>query len=153
MVLDTTQAAEYRRVARDFLAASDEAFDRDDVVEGSMKLWEAAAHAVTAAAMARGWPVGDRRLLKSAAGRLAKEFSDPMIAGGYAGAEEFSRHYSRDWMEDWQRDADRPLVHDFVERVLGCLNWDFWDRKDFWDLVLVYRPSADQMVKSSKRVE
>ena len=26
-------------------------------------------------------------------------------------------------MEDWEIDADRPLVHDFVERVVG-LNLD-----------------------------
>ncbi len=110
--------AQHRQLALELLAASDEAFDQADVVEGAMKLWEAAAHAVTAAAVARGWPVGDRRLLKSAAERLAKEFSDPTIAGAYAGAEEFSRHRSRDWMEDWQRNADRPLVRDLVQRVL-----------------------------------
>ena len=118
MATTTMSPREHRQVALDFLAASDAAFDRDEVVEGAMKLWEAAAHSVTAAAVAKRWPVGDRRLLKSAAERLAKEFSNPMIAGGYASAEEFSRHRSRDWMEDRQRDADRPLVHDFVERVL-----------------------------------
>ena len=118
MATKTMSPEEHRQVALEFLAASDEAFERDEVVEGAMKLWEAAAHKVTAAAVVRGWPVGDRRLMKSAAVRLAKELDEPMIAGGYAVAEEFSRHRSRDWMEDWQRDADRPLVQAFVERVL-----------------------------------
>ena len=80
--------AQLRQLALELLAASDEAFDQDEVVEGALKLWEAAAHAVTAAAVARGWPVGDRRLLKSAAGRLAKELGDPLIAGAYAGGRE-----------------------------------------------------------------
>ena len=108
-----------RETAIACLAASDAAFERDEVVEGAIKLGEAAAHAVTGAAVERRWPFGDRRLLKSAAVRLAREYGDPTIAAGYAGAEEFSRHQSRDWMEDWERDANRPLVKGFVERVSG----------------------------------
>ena len=108
-----------REAAVEFLGASDEEFDRGDVVEGAKKLWEAAAHAVTAVAMERRWPHEDRRLLKFAAVRLADEHDDPMIAAGFGIAEEFSRHQAPDWMEDWERDADRPLVHDFVKRVLG----------------------------------
>ena len=108
MATKTMSSAEHRQLAIELLAASDEAFDQDEVVEGAMKLGEAAAHAVAAAAVARGWPVGERRLLKLAAGRLAKELSDPSITGAYAGAEVFSRHWSPDWMEDWQRDGDQP---------------------------------------------
>ena len=122
--------AEVNRALRDYvvrreretaiacLAESDAAFERDEVVEGAMKLWEAAAHAVAAAAVERRWPFGDRRLLKLAAVRLAREYGDPTIAAGYAGAEDFSRHQSRDWMEDWERDANRPLVKEFVGRVV-----------------------------------
>ena len=108
-----------RETAIACLAESDAAFERDEVVEGAIKLGESAAHAVTGAAVERRWPFGDRRLLKSAAVRLAREYGDPTIAAGYAGAEEFSRHQSRDWMEDWERDANRPLVKEFVRRVLG----------------------------------
>ena len=123
--------AEVNRALRDYvvcrepetavssLADSDAAFERDEVVEGALKLWAASAHAITSAAVERKWPVGDRRLLKSAALRLADEFGDLTIAGGYACAEEFSRHHSVDWMEDWERDANRPLVKEFVRRVLG----------------------------------
>ena len=31
------------------------------------------------------------------------------------------RNFYHDDMEDWERDADRPLVHDFVARVLALL--------------------------------
>ena len=108
-----------REMAVASLTESDAAFDNDEVVEGALKLWGAAAHAVTSAAVKRQWPVGDRRLLKSAVLRLSDETGDLTIAGGYACAEEFSRHHSVDWMEDWERDANRPLVRGFVERVLG----------------------------------
>ena len=64
MVATTMQSAEQRQVARDFLAASDGAFARGDVLQGAEK-------------------------------------------------------FHRDSMEDWERDADRPLVHDFVERILA----------------------------------
>ena len=122
--------AEVNRALRDYvvrreqemaiacLAASDAAFERDEVVEGAMKLWEAAAHAVAGAAVECRWPFGDRRLLKSAAVRLAREYEDQTIAAGYAISEEFSRHQSLDWMEDWERDANRPLVKEFVRRVV-----------------------------------
>ena len=108
-----------REAAVEFLVASDEEFDRGNVVQGAKKLWEAAAHAVTAVAVERRWPHEDRRLLKFAAVRLADEHDDMLIAAGFGIAEEFSRHQAPDWMEDWERDADRPLVHDFVRRVLG----------------------------------
>ena len=68
MVATTMQSAEQRQVARDFLAASDGAFARGDVLQG---------------------------------------------------AEKFHRDFYHDSMEDWERDADRPLVHEFVERLLA----------------------------------
>ena len=34
----------------------------------------------------------------------------------------FFRNFYYDSMEDWERDADRPLVHDFVARVLALLD-------------------------------
>ena len=68
MTTITTQSAEHRQVARDFLAVSDSEFARGDVSQG---------------------------------------------------AEKFHRHFYHDSMEDWERDADRPLVHEFVERLLA----------------------------------
>ena len=68
MATITTQSAEHRQVARDFLAVSDSEVARGDVLQG---------------------------------------------------AEKFRRHFYHDSMEYWERDADRPLVHDFVERILA----------------------------------
>ena len=105
-------------MAREFLTASDEEFARGDVLQGAEKLWGAAAHAVMSVAQERDWPHESHRSLKNAVVRLSDEYDDQLIAGYFLAAEKFHRHFYRDSMEDWERDADRPLVHDFVERVL-----------------------------------
>ncbi len=117
--------AEHAQTARDFLIASDEEFDKDDLVQASEKLWGAAAHAVMAVAQQRGWSCdGSHRSLKTAAIRLSRERGDALIEAQFAGAEKFLRNIFPDDMEDYERDADRPLVHDFVARALALLDDD-----------------------------
>ncbi len=110
---------DHSETALEFLDASDREFENDNVVRGAEKLWGAAAHAVMSVAQERGWPHESHRSLKNAAIRLSEEYEDPLIAASFGVAEKFHRHFYHDSMEDWERDADRPLVHDFVERVLG----------------------------------
>ena len=110
---------EHRQTALDFLAVSDEEFQRGDVLQGAEKLWGAAAHAIMSIAQDREWPHESHRSLKNAAERIAEEFDDPLIAGYFGIAEKFHRHFYHDSMEDWERESDRPLVHDFVNRVLA----------------------------------
>ena len=109
---------EHRQVARDFLVASDEEFERGEVLQGAEKLWGAAAHAVMSVAQERGWGHESHRSLKNAAIRLAAEREDPLIEAYFGLAEKFHVYFYHHTMEDWERDADRPLVHDFVRRVL-----------------------------------
>ena len=118
MTTKTMTSAEHRQTALDFLTASDEEFERGDVLQGAEKLWGAAAHAVMSIAQARGWPHESHRSLKNAAIDLSHEEEDPLIEAYFLAAEKFHRHFYHDSMEDWERDADRPLVHDFVQRVL-----------------------------------
>ena len=118
------QVREHADTAREFLIASDEEFDKDDLVQGSEKLWGAAAHAVMAVAQQRGWDFRSHRSLKNAAIRLSREQGDPLIEAQFAAAEKFHRNFYHDDMEDYERDADRPLVHDFVARVLALLELD-----------------------------
>ena len=115
---------EHADTAREFLIASDAEFDKDDLVQGSEKLWGAAAHAVMAVAQQRGWDFRSHRSLKNAAIRLSREQGDPLIEAQFAAAEKFHRNFYHDDMEDYERDADRPLVHDFVARVLALLESD-----------------------------
>ena len=119
MATDTLLAAEHKQVAIDFLAASDEEFERGDVLQGAEKLWGAAAHAIMAVAQERGWAHESHRSLKNAAINLSKEADDPLIDYGFGVAEKFHRHFYHDSMEDWEREADRPKVHDLVRRVLN----------------------------------
>ncbi len=119
MATTTLSPREHRQVALDFLAASDDEFERGDVLQGAEKLWGAAAHAVMAAAQLRGWSYESHRSLKNAAMNLSDETGDPLIDAYFAAAEKFHRHFYHDSMEDWERDADRPLVHDLVRRVLA----------------------------------
>ena len=118
MATTTMSPREHRQVALDFLAVSDEEFERGDVLQGAEKLWGAAAHAVMAAAQEREWPHESHRSLKNAAMNLSEEAEDPLIDAYFLAAEKFHRHFYHDSMEDWERDADRPKVHDFVRRVL-----------------------------------
>lgn len=111
-------AEDHRQVAVDFLAASDVEFEAGDVLQGAEKLWGAAAHAVMSIAIEEGWTHRSHRSLKNAAIQLSIEREDPLIEHGFSIAEKFHRHFYHDSMEDWERDADRPLVHQFVHRVL-----------------------------------
>ena len=107
--------------ALDFLAISDAEFADGDRMQASEKLWGAATQALIAVADQRGWPHDSRQELKVAARRLGDEQNDHLITGGFGIAEKFHANFSYDFMEDFQLDADRPLVHDFVHRVLALL--------------------------------
>ena len=123
MATQTMSPSEHRQVASDFLVASDVEFEAGEVLQGAEKLWGAAAHAVMAVAQERDWAHESHRSLKNAVIRLSKRYNDPLsqqgFLAGFLAAEKFHRHFYHDSMEDWERDADRPLVHDFVRRVLA----------------------------------
>ncbi len=115
---------EHTQTARHFLVAADREFAGGDLVQGSEKLWGAAAHAVMAVAQQRGWPHRSHRSLKNAVIRIAEEQSseNPLLGevllAGFAAAEKFHRNFYHDDMEDYERDADRPIVRRFVARML-----------------------------------
>ena len=113
---------EHAETAREFLIASDREFAAGDLVQGSEKLWGAAAHAIMAVAQERGWDHRSHRSLKNAAVRLSREQGDPLILAHFGLSEKFHRNFYHDDMEDWERDIDGPLVHDFVARVLALLD-------------------------------
>ncbi len=110
---------EHVQTARDFLEASDREFAAGDHLQGSEKLWGAAAHAVMAAMQQRGWSGTTHRALKFSAEQLAREYDDRSIREGFIAAEEFHRNFYNDSMEDYQMDLDRPVVRDFVARILA----------------------------------
>ena len=119
MATTTTSPTEHRQTALDFPTASDEEFERGDVLQGAEKLWGAAAHSIMSIAQEREWHHESHRSLKNAVVRLAEKHGDPLILSNFGIAEKFHRHFCHDSMEDWERESDRPLVHDFVRRVLA----------------------------------
>ena len=111
---------EHTQTAQDFLAASDREFDAGDVLQGSEKLWGAAAHAVMAVAQQRGWRFGDHRALRDAATRLADELDEPILASNFSVAEKFHANFYHDFMQDFEIPGDREQVRYFVNSIL-CL--------------------------------
>ena len=92
-----------------------------DQAQASAKLWEAATHAVMAAASEHGWPHANQTELRQAAGRLADEQKNQRIAVGFAIAEKYLYDSRYLFMEDEEWTLDRPKVHNFVAWVLALL--------------------------------
>jgi hypothetical protein len=110
---------ERSQTAQDFLAASDSEFAAGGILQGSEKLWGAAAHAVMAVSQQRGWRFGDHRALRAAANRLADELQEPILASNFSVAEKFHANFYHDFMQDFEIYDDRQKVRDFVNRVLS----------------------------------
>ncbi len=112
---------EYAQCARKFLSDSDREFAAGERQQASEKLYGAANEALTAIAMQRGWKHRTHRNMKNASQRLAEEYGDPFLVGGFAIAEKFHKNFFHDEMEDYEVAVDRPAVHQFVNRVLELM--------------------------------
>lgn len=88
-------------------------------LQGSEKLWEAAARAVEEAARQRGWPTSNREELHRSAHMLSEETGDESIMSGFGVAGMFRANSQIDFMEDFQIEEDQRIVWDFVNRVLA----------------------------------
>ena len=110
---------EHVQTAMDFLDAADREFDVGDELQGSEKLWGAASHAVMAAAIRRGWNSGSHRALKEAVNRLAVEYEDESLRLRFGVAEKFHINFYHGAMEPFEINADRPVVREFVDRLLN----------------------------------
>ena len=113
------QVQEYTQTARDFLDDADHQFSSGHILQGSAKLWGATVHAVMTVAQERGWAHGNHNALKMAVGKLIAEHDAPELRGGFAAAQQFHANSYHGFMEENDVTFARPLVHDFVERILG----------------------------------
>ena len=107
------------QTARDFLESSGREFAAGDNRQGSEKLWGAATQVVIAMAQNRDWNYGNHRALDDAVERLTIAYGDPSIRTGFLAAEKFHANFFHNFMEDFELESGRPLVHDFVERMLA----------------------------------
>ena len=112
---------EHARVAEECLQTADAEFASGATTPGSATLWQAAAHAMMAVAVQRGWPCADHQDVKAAADRLAADSGDDAITAGFFAAQHFLANSRYDFMEPDDIARGRPLVQDFVHRVLSLM--------------------------------
>ncbi len=112
------QTTEHTQTAQDFLEAADREFEAGDDLQGSEKMWGAAAHAVMMVAQERGWLYDSQRHLAAAADRIARETGDDALVGGFVAARGFRANSGIGFMEDDDLARGRRVVRRFVEQVL-----------------------------------
>ena len=115
-------AQDHAATARHFLAESDREFAAGDHLQAAEKLYGAANHAVTAVAQQRGWQYESHRAMKNATYRLTNEYDDSFIASAFVAAEKFHSHSLHDNMEPYELEGEKPVVHEFVTRILAMLD-------------------------------
>ena len=113
------QADDHVRTALDFLVRSDQYFAADDRLQGSEKLWGAAAHAILALSRMRRWPLGSHSRIRENASRLSRELGESHLSTDFDSAERFHANFYHDYMTESDIGIERPLVHRFVNRVLS----------------------------------
>ena len=106
------------QTALQFLEHSQREFAAGEPMQGSEKLWGAASHSVMAIAKQRGWRHGSYRDRVTAVDRLAEENDEPLLVAGFALAHKFHANLYYDFMENETVEHDRPMVQDFVRRIL-----------------------------------
>ena len=124
-------ALEHRETAVRFLGEADDYFRLGDDLQGAEKMWGAAAHAVIAVYMQRGWAHRSHRAMNNAVLRLADEIRDAgnaeaaeILINGFALAANCHTHF-------YHRDLDLDVgdgrffstakrrVEQFVERMVA----------------------------------
>ncbi len=114
-----TTVEEHIQTARDFLGKSDQEFESGDILQGSEKLWGAASHAVMAVAQQKGWDFGKNTAPRKVVELLTSEYEEPLLKASFAVAQQFHANFYHDFMEDEDIEQNRPIVRDFVHRIVA----------------------------------
>lgn len=113
---------EHVQTAQDFLRKSDGYFAEGDVLQGSEKLWGAAAHSVMALAQERGWQFGNHYALIQAVEKIAEEQGDRAFRSDFGVAEKFHANFYHDFMEEHELEFSRSIAIEFVARMLALVD-------------------------------
>ena len=116
------EASEHARIALSWLTVSDKEFAEGMPLQASEKLWGAAAHAMLAVALGRGWRHGSHRDFVVTVRRLVEESSVDTLSAGFDAAHQFHANFYQDFLDDDEIAENRPLVHQFVPIVLTFLD-------------------------------
>ena len=82
----------------------------------------AAAHAILAVAIERGWRYGSHRDFVVTVRRLTEESGDETVSECFDEARRFHANFYQNFMEDADIERLRPRVHEFVPTVLDLLD-------------------------------
>ena len=110
------KSKEYARTAMALLDEADWEFGRCNIGLTSEKLWEAAASAIRAVCVCRGWQHEGYEDLREAIENLVKETGDDSLYTGFAIA--YNGQLFVGSMEEDDVDTDRPIVRRLVKSVL-----------------------------------
>ena len=113
---------EHVQTARDFLVKSDGYFAEGDALQGSEKMWGAAAHSIMAVAQQRGWKYGNHYAIRQVVRRIEDELGDERISLGLMTAEKFHANFYHEFMDEDELDMGRPAARRFVERILALVD-------------------------------
>lgn len=98
---------------------SDQYFAVDDRLQGSEKLWGAAAHAILALSRMRRWSLGSHSRIRESAVRISRELGESHLWTDFDAAERFHANFYHGFMTDSDIRIESPLVRRFVSRVLA----------------------------------
>ena len=104
--------------------------DGDDHLKACEKLWQAAAHAITAVAQQRGWECDDHESLNDTIIRLAGEQDDPNPTSAFSSVKVFRDNVEYDYMEDFHLKSSRPRARRFIESILSLSELSDGDNRD-----------------------
>ena len=120
--MPTPKHARAAQKARALLLESQADFaNGDDHLKACQKLWQAAAHAITAVAQQRGWAHGGPDDLNRAVKRLAEDLDEPLLSSCFASVKMFRDNVEFDFMEEFQLKSARPRARHFIDRMLSLL--------------------------------
>ena len=112
------KSKEYARTAMALLDEADWEFGRCNIGLTSEKLWEAAANAIKAVCVCRGWQHDEYEDLRDAVKQLTEETGDKSLYTGFAIA--YNGQLFVGSMEEDDVDTDRPIVRRLVKSVLAA---------------------------------
>ncbi len=108
-------------IARRFLDKSAHEFTAGDELNGAELLWGAAAHALIAVAMERGWRYDSHGSLRNVIRQLTTAQRRPQWFSDFDTAERFHTHFYHGRLTNREIAADRPKVGRFINRLLSIL--------------------------------
>lgn len=113
-----SESKEYARTALSLLDEADWEFGRCNIGLTSEKLWEAAANAIKAVCVCRGWQHEEYEHLQDAIKLLRKETGDDSLYTGFRIAHNGQLFVGS--MEEDDVDTDRPIVRRLVNKLLAA---------------------------------